>query len=317
MCSISVVIPLYNKEETITRALKSVLKQKLEPREIIIVNDGSTDNSLKRLGSIVDNRIRIINQENKGVSGARNAGIIAARGQYIAFLDADDEWLPDYLSTIKELINLYPSAIVYGTRYYKKYDGDSLIVSKLKGLKFDTTSGIIENYFEVCNNSDPPLWTSAVTVAREELNCLNGFPDDIRAGEDLLTWARLSLKGEIAYSRTPCAIYYQPQFNPLLQPPDNIDFVGDELLKLKKNARNQEEEVELLRYLGNWHKMRAALYLITNQRQLAKRELIKSVTYSGLRIKTVIYFTLLLLPVKLRYTLLFNHGIFRFQRNLK
>ena len=89
---ISVVIPLYNKEKQIKRTLQSVLTQTFQDFEIVIVNDGSTDNSTIEVEKIKDSRIRLIHQENAGVSAARNKGIEEAKYELIAFLDADDEW---------------------------------------------------------------------------------------------------------------------------------------------------------------------------------------------------------------------------------
>ena len=89
---ISVVIPLYNKEKYIKRAIESVLNQTFQKFEIIVVNDGSTDKSAEIVQNIKDPRIRLINQKNAGVSAARNRGIQEAKYEYIAFLDADDFW---------------------------------------------------------------------------------------------------------------------------------------------------------------------------------------------------------------------------------
>ena len=103
---ISIVIPLYNKAAVICRTMESVKQQIFSDFEILIVNDGSTDDSLSVLmdflsenEAVFKNSVRLIEQENKGVSAARNQGIKEARGEIIAFLDADDEWLPDYLKT--------------------------------------------------------------------------------------------------------------------------------------------------------------------------------------------------------------------------
>ena len=102
---ISVVIPLYNKEKTIARAIHSVLNQTYKHFEVIIVNDGSIDNSLNIVQSIPDHRIKIITKKNGGVSSARNTGIKAATCSCIAFLDSDDMWLPWHLQTICRMIN--------------------------------------------------------------------------------------------------------------------------------------------------------------------------------------------------------------------
>jgi len=88
----SVVIPLYNKERSVKNTIESVLNQTFQDFEVIVVNDGSTDNSLEVVKSFNDERIRIINQKNSGVSSARNRGIKEAKYEWIAFLDADDLW---------------------------------------------------------------------------------------------------------------------------------------------------------------------------------------------------------------------------------
>lgn len=106
---ISVVIPLYNKAHTIANTLSTVIKQTYKDFEIIIVNDGSTDNGVEVIQQhFTDNRIRIINQNNSGVSAARNKGVEESKGEWIAFLDGDDEWHPEYLDYVYNVIRKYP-----------------------------------------------------------------------------------------------------------------------------------------------------------------------------------------------------------------
>ncbi len=105
---VSVVIPLYNKGLYIARALNSVLAQTFQDFEVILVDDGSTDDGAEVIGGVDDPRIQLIQQENLGVSAARNRGIEAARAELVAFLDADDEWLPCFLSKIIDLSDKYP-----------------------------------------------------------------------------------------------------------------------------------------------------------------------------------------------------------------
>ena len=104
----SVVIPLYNKEHYIEKTIRSVLAQTCPDYEVIVVDDGSKDSSLALAKKIEGGNIRVIAQENQGVSVARNTGILNASGKYICFLDADDEWRPDYLATIQSLTDKYP-----------------------------------------------------------------------------------------------------------------------------------------------------------------------------------------------------------------
>lgn len=110
MLNISVVIPLYNKNYSIVRCLNSVLYQTILPFEIIIVNDGSTDDSLAVLDdylktiSVRDVNVIVHDQQNQGVSAARNNGIALAKSNYIALLDADDEWYPEHIEKMTTLI---------------------------------------------------------------------------------------------------------------------------------------------------------------------------------------------------------------------
>ena len=111
----SVVIPLYNKEKYIARSISSVLHQTYENFELLVIDDGSTDESCRVAASIEDSRIRLIHKKNGGESSARNFGIKHSSNDYIAFLDADDEWAPNFLRTIAGLIHAYPKASIFST----------------------------------------------------------------------------------------------------------------------------------------------------------------------------------------------------------
>ena len=119
----TVVIPIYNKAHTIERTLKSVINQTFTHFEIIIIDDGSTDSSLEKINKFThDTRIKIIIQENQGVSVARNVGVEKAKYEYIAFLDGDDKWELNYLQTIHKAIKLYPNCGMFCCAGYFKND---------------------------------------------------------------------------------------------------------------------------------------------------------------------------------------------------
>lgn len=138
---ISVIIPLYNKERTIVRTIESVLLQVHVDFEIVVVNDGSNDNSVALVHSLSDKRIRVIDQKNGGVSSARNRGIEEALGEWIVFLDADDILLPNCLEILHFLVNEYQVRVAAANFY--TYD--------LGGHKypyiFSSKSGIVTNLF--------------------------------------------------------------------------------------------------------------------------------------------------------------------------
>jgi len=254
---ISVVIPLYNKEETVLRALDSVLSQTILPEEIIVVNDGSTDSSAQIVTNFNHSLIRLVTQSNQGVSAARNLGIAEARHQWIAFLDADDEWLPEFLQTITELLEKYPECSVAATAYYMQDISGRRERNHLNKLKFEGDLGIIDNYFQVASYSHPSLNSSAVALKKEAIKSISGFPVGITSGEDLITWAKLAVRFKIAYSINPSSIFILDG-KAKYRKPQSCDYVGLELKKMYQNDRIPH----LKQYISLWHKMRAKSYLM-------------------------------------------------------
>ena len=109
----SVIIPIYNKEKDVETTIKSVLNQTYIDYEIILVDDGSTDNSLNIVNAIEDDRIQIFTKQNEGVSKTRNYGITKAKAEYIAFLDADDYWYPNHLEILHNLIKKFTKGFAW------------------------------------------------------------------------------------------------------------------------------------------------------------------------------------------------------------
>lgn len=206
MKNISVVIPLFNKYNHIERCLDSILNQEFSPIEIIVVDDGSTDGS----ASFVDEyypQVRLIKQKNSGVSVARNNGIKAAKSEFIALLDADDFWMPNFLSSIQNLIKNYPQASTFCTHYGFILDGQKKVLAETKDLP--NYEGIISDYFASCYNSDLPLTASSICIRRTALEKIGGFPLAMEMGEDQVVWAKLACIAPIAYSSRTCMYYDQ------------------------------------------------------------------------------------------------------------
>lgn len=140
---ISVVIPLYNKEKSIAQSLKSVLSQTYTNFEVVVVDDGSTDKSVEVVKSIGDTRILLLGQPNAGPSKARNTGVKNAKGDWIVFLDADDELLPEALSIFTEIIVEHQDVdIIDCNRYVRRGEDEQLGVHPLEGY--------IKNPFKEC-----------------------------------------------------------------------------------------------------------------------------------------------------------------------
>lgn len=298
---ISIVIPLYNKQDSIANSLKSVLIQQFSDFEIVVVDDGSTDRSVKEVMKISDDRICLIRQSNAGVSAARNRGIEEAKGEFVAFLDADDEWRPDYLTSQMAAAEKYPECAVFATNYEFRNVKGVVMPTILRHLPFDGETGILDNYFEVASSSHPPLWTSAVMVRRSAIRDIGGFPVGVRSGEDLLTWAKLAVRYGIAFTTKPKAFYNLGEgYNYANQPPrkqDRNDPVGKGLLKLYETHRNI---VGLRRYLSHWYKMRASVAIRFGCRKETLCESFRSLRYNPLNYKVMLFAFLALLPGGLR-----------------
>ena len=203
----SIIIPLYNKEAYIDKAVKSVLIQTYIGFELIIIDDGSTDNSLLEVQKFDDQRIRIIIQQNQGVSTARNNGVKAAKYDYVAFLDADDWWEPTYLEEMKTLLEEFPKTGIFGSGYYIIKNGHKHIAPI--GVEKDFKKGFI-NYCQVYSNAlCMPLWTGATVVRKSVFIAEKGFKPRLKFGEDFDLWLRVSLKYQVVLLNKPLSNYNQ------------------------------------------------------------------------------------------------------------
>ncbi|WP_276499736.1 glycosyltransferase family 2 protein [Pontibacter litorisediminis] len=196
----SVIIPLYNKEVTIAVTLNSVLNQTFKDFEVIIINDGSTDDSLYVVNSFNDPRLYVSSQENAGVSQARNNAVLKARYDYLAFLDADDYWAPNYLEEIAKLIKSYPQNHVFTTAYQVITRNRSF--SQCERLQ----EGLIEDFFKT-RATNHIMRTSATVVHKIALDAVGGFPPGMYGGEDDYTWAKIAIKYKIVFSPKVLATY--------------------------------------------------------------------------------------------------------------
>ena len=269
----SVIIPLYNKERYIARTIQSVLAQTFQDFEIIIVNDGSTDGSVKEVERFDDERIRLVEQANAGVSAARNRGIEEAKYELIAFLDADDLWDNDFLATAFELYEHYPKCDVYALNYRIMTSEENFQTPIILGLPVSFHHGIIQDYFKIASQSDPLIWSSSVVIKKNILKAIGGFPIGIRAGEDLLTWAKLAARCEIAYTKEQKATFNRigEKVNTPPRKPDIHNRVGEELHTLLSVGKADKIH-GLQSYIAFWHKIRLANFLRLGDQVSAKSE---------------------------------------------
>ena len=147
----SVLIPLYNKENFVKQTITSLISQSCQDFEVVIVNDGSTDNSLDVVYSLKNEKFKILNQKNQGVSAARNNGAAISQGQWIAFLDADDLWKPDHLQELKKCIDKLPEAELVSTSYKIKLQAEYLKTPNYSKI-IPSEISYIKNYLEYSFN---------------------------------------------------------------------------------------------------------------------------------------------------------------------
>lgn len=275
----SVIIPLYNKAPYVKKALESVFAQTYTDFELIVVDDGSTDDSASIVQQFIDERlkvkgeetsrtvtstynlspityklsVRLITQSNAGVSAARNNGAAASKGEYVAFLDADDWWDPTFLEKMAELIAKYPEAGLYASNYYYHKDGRNIV-------KVDIPTGYFNYPKEYYKNFAMPITSISVVIPRAIFNVLRGFPLGIKLGEDFLLWAKIALHYSMAFLNEPLAYYnntlppnYRATYK-LHRPEEHmlfrLELLGDKAMRLLSENNDWRRLIDMLRIHG-------------------------------------------------------------------
>lgn len=197
---VSIIMPAYNAEKFISKSIESVLQQTYPNWELLVINDGSIDNTSNIVNSFNDSRIKLIEQDNSGVSKARNTGIANSTGEFIAFLDSDDLWLQDKLEIqVKYMINNQNIILSYGD--YLSFIEDGKIIEnkqlypfKIKDLKERL---LVFNF----------IATLTVMVKSDVLKDTGGFDTEFFGPEDWDLWIKISQKGDIDYIKENLAMY--------------------------------------------------------------------------------------------------------------
>ena len=212
----SVIIPLYNKENYIARTIESVLAQKYSNFELIIVNDCSTDNSLEIAKTIKDPRIKILEHEkNKGLSASRNTGIANSTCEYLAFLDADDIWKPEFLDKIDFLITTYSDASLFATNYEVLLQNGKRISHEF-GITNGNDHGIVSNFFKD-NLTQTTYIPSGLAVKRCVFEEIGNYDETITYSEDVDFNIRANANYKMAYYNEPQVIYTMASENQITQ----------------------------------------------------------------------------------------------------
>ncbi len=233
----SVVIPLYNKESEIGRALRSVLAQTLPPAEIVVVDDGSTDSSAAVVEQIIKEldcfasparndgirapslreplarsnpgsnpEIKLIRQSNAGETAARNRGMSAATGDCFALLDADDEWRPEFLATVAALASEYPNAGLWCTGF-DIARGNSLTPGRTPSKR-----GVVEDFWAASTGRFVATASSSV-LSRSVVAEVGGFPEGMRLGGDQYMWTKVALRRPVVFTPERLAVIHATASN--------------------------------------------------------------------------------------------------------
>jgi glycosyltransferase involved in cell wall biosynthesis len=292
MPQVSVVIPAYNSMEYLPATIASVLEQTFTDFELLIINDGSTDDLVAWAAHITDPRVRLISQDNQGVSVARNRGITASQGKYIAFLDADDLWEPTKLEKQVRCFENDPEVGLVDT---------CIFFADEQGNRGGVGGGLYESgnvWTEILQRN--LLWCGSTPLVRRDcFETVGLFDTDLRSAEDWHMWTRIASRFSFAIIKEPLVYYRQHRTNKS----GNIDraflfscktiekiyeLVPPELGYLKKRAYGRLHLHTAWRYLrdedfinagyhwrqvfGNWPRLaRSRSYIMLSQKILMHR----------------------------------------------
>jgi glycosyltransferase involved in cell wall biosynthesis len=200
---VSVVVPLYQKGPYVRRALESVFRQTFEDFEVVVVDDGSTDDASRVLAEIVEPRLIVERQEHRGVSAARNRGVALSRGSWVAFLDADDEWLPAFLKTMIDIADANPGVSAVFSNLWDSPTRRPVL------SRIGCRGALVDDYFAALIENDGMGMSSSSTLAsKERLVTCGGFSESATHYEDMELWARLAWSGDIGFCSASLAIYH-------------------------------------------------------------------------------------------------------------
>ncbi len=246
---------------TIERTIASVMQQTERSFEIVVVDDGSADDGAARAEALAakqtDRRITVVRQPNAGVSVARNTGIDHSCGEFVAFMDADDEFTPDHLATLQHLIDTFPQYNVYATTQKVLHNGTERLQS-FKNLRFKdvkeengaATEGVMESYFLTASSRHNPIHVGSLVVRRKALDTVR-FPVGIVSGQDLSFMAHLMTENEVVLSLHQTYLYNFEERGRKYGLHEDVDKCFDRLLTV--GCRDKH----LRSYVALWHTRRA------------------------------------------------------------
>ena len=273
----SVVIPLYNKQNYIAGTLQSVLAQTFTDFEIIIVDDVSTDKSLEVVKTFTDKRIKIISHTtNSGLSATRNTGIKNTETPFVAFLDADDTWKPQFLEKIHQLTLSFPNADLFGTKYEEVYP------DKVIEFPLQIETGIINDFFKKERNKHIYCYSS-ICIRKEAFDKIGFFNENISVGEDVDFNVRANLACTLAYCNEALASITMYSENQIT----HSKLSGKTIIDHDYYEAANPENKDLKQYLDFHRYTMAKRYKLDGDQEQYKK-LTKAITLASLNYKQII-----------------------------
>ncbi len=246
----SVVIPLYNKEKDIANTINSVLAQTYSNFELIIVNDGSTDNSRQVVEQFKDDRIFLYDKLNGGAASARNHGVQKSNAEYIAFLDGDDYWYPEHLATLEGILQKFPQTKWCATAYEIKHNERLTLSMKCPAIDFGLNwTGRINDFFAY-SMVDAMVCSSSVCMKRDFFNELGGFNLKYDTGQDMDLWIRAALSSKLCFCNKVTARYELMASNRLTNKPTKLKqhFNVQSFAEIEKNNISLKRFMDRIRF---------------------------------------------------------------------
>lgn len=282
----SIIIPLYNKEKFIKNTLQCVFNQSFTNYEVIVVNDGSTDKSLAVLEKFSDNRLKIFNQKNQGVSVARNTGMAKAQATYICFLDADDTWKPNHLQAFYDTIFKFPEAKMYCGRYVTQISKNKFIKNNFIDID-ENYEGYVADFFKSSLINRIAL-TSAVCIHKDIFNEVGGFNKNVSSGQDLEYWIKIAVTYKIAITKNNTLIYNFLNENKSLSKTQ----INNKTIPCFKQFVEEEKINKSLKQFLDLYRIEYALKYHISGNRIKTKELLQNIALENLKLKTKVLFYL-------------------------
>ncbi len=277
----SVIIPVYNKSKIIQICVDSVLNQNFNDYELLVIDDGSTDESIEKIK--VRENVIVLRKENGGVSSARNYGVINSKGEYICFLDADDYWEPEHLSTLYEMIVQYPSEKMFSTSHRIRQLNGQIEWNDILSA-YDSSIILVDDLFELWlrKKSKRIICSDTVCIKREVFDEVGLFEEGVSQGEDTDMWFRIAAYYKVVLSKKLTATYQREFSDATKYYKNNYEWIfasrEDDLVNDFRIP--EEKRKNIVKYIDRYRMNNCRSMLFENNRKKA-REYLKDVKYKA------------------------------------